>query len=117
VIVELDIFSGMPNPTWALSPSAGSAFLARLAALPPAAEYSFPGNLGYRGFVVEIAPGSTARLQNGVVRRSVGDSVNYLADPGRSLERFLLDSGRSVLSPEVLATVSRHLPPPDHHPR
>jgi hypothetical protein len=103
----------MPNPSWLLSPSEASAFLARLAALPPAADYSFAGNLGYRGFVVEIAPGSTVRLQNGIVRRSVGSSVEYLADPGRSLERFLLDSGRPMLSTAVLAEVSRSLPPPD----
>jgi hypothetical protein len=52
--VELDIFSGRPNPSWILSPKEEKELLDRVAADPkiliPAAATS--GRLGYRGYVV-----------------------------------------------------------------
>ena len=35
VEVELDIFSGMPNPTWVLTDAEADSFLKQLAAAPP----------------------------------------------------------------------------------
>lgn len=51
VTVELDAFSGLPNPQWTLSARESGALAARLASLPAAAATSLPDPaLGYRGF-------------------------------------------------------------------
>ena len=51
--VELDIFSGMPNPTWTLTNAEADNFVKQLAALPRTSARELSGNLGYRGFIVQ----------------------------------------------------------------
>ena len=51
VEIELDVFSGRPNPTWRLSEEDSRQLLALLDDLPPAPPLP-PGALGYRGFVI-----------------------------------------------------------------
>ena len=53
VHVELDIFSGNPNPVWILSEADGVLFLKKLAMLPQASAKELDDNLGYRGFIVK----------------------------------------------------------------
>ena len=57
--VELDIFSGMPNPTWILSPAHERELIDRIAAGPaqvsPVATADEQFSLGYRGLVVRLA--------------------------------------------------------------
>ena len=50
--IELDMFSGRPNPAW--EPSAGeqAEITARLLNLPPSPPVMEPDGLGYRGFVI-----------------------------------------------------------------
>ena len=87
MLVELDIFSGRPNPRWKLDEPSAEALrqlvvrLAATAESPPE-----PPGLGYRGFVFEDATGQS-RAYKGFVIRS--DLVQ--ADPSSSIERFLLD--------------------------
>ncbi|SOD90580.1 hypothetical protein SAMN06269250_3469 [Spirosoma fluviale] len=50
--VELDVFSGRPNPTWTLSEEESTELVALLKSLPIAEESSEEGGLGYRGFVL-----------------------------------------------------------------
>jgi hypothetical protein len=74
--VELDIFSGRPNPTWTLSGEETSQLLALLANLP-SKEAGWPASgLGYRGFVVSFRDPQdrvvTVRIHGGTVERSVG---------------------------------------------
>ncbi|MFI1256285.1 hypothetical protein ACH4U6_21260 [Streptomyces netropsis] len=86
VIVELGIFSGRPDPRWPLDPGAAAELRALLAGLaredanPPPA----PG-LGYRGFTVTDSE-AVRQVFNG--RITGGDAT--LADPGRTVERWLL---------------------------
>jgi|GEM_PF-850183 len=113
VEVELDIFSGNPNPTWILSNREGYIFLERLAALPkfPAKELST--KLGYRGFIVQVTNGSEqsfVRLQNGTVQISQGDNNVYYSDPDLNLERWLLNSGKPYLKSDLFSIVERELP-------
>ena len=54
VEVELDIFSGMPNPTWVLTDAEADSFVKQLAAAPPGPATELSGNLGYRGFIVQV---------------------------------------------------------------
>lgn len=87
MLVELDVFSGKPNPRWTLDES-GSARLRQLqgaltlARRPPPE----PPGLGYRGFVYSDPPGH-ARAYRGYVTAA----RMVLADPTFSIELYLLD--------------------------
>jgi hypothetical protein len=108
--VELDIFSGMPNPNWPLTKTEASHFLMRLKALPPTAAKKPPGNLGYRGFIVLLTQGDHAasiRIHQGTAQITKQGVTVYFHDDGRELERWLFEIGRSHLQSEVAQTVDR----------
>lgn len=90
VQVELDVFSGRPNPTWALTGAEADDIVGRLQQVVRG--QSSPGPLptpgmGYRGFVLR------ARRDRW---RVFGDQVEagdrLYRDFGRPLERHLLDT-------------------------
>lgn len=86
MVVELDVFSGRPNPRWELDDRASQELrllqgrLTRARETPPE-----PPGLGYRGF--RYGDGDRVHAYRGYVRSASGD----LADPTFSIERFLLD--------------------------
>lgn len=84
--IELDVFSGRPNPSWQLDVQARKELVSLLNALPPAQTPApeVPG-LGYRGFTFGI--GGPARAYGGFVDMP----MRVLADPDRTVERFLLE--------------------------
>lgn len=87
--VELDIFSGRPNPRWMLS-SADQARVARLMEslrLHAGTEVPEPPDLGYRGFTLTYR-GQAVRAFGGYVHFAKGAR----SDPGRSVERLLLET-------------------------
>ena len=87
MLVELDIFSGRPNPVWRLDESAAGEMRRRLAALSPStAGAADPPGLGYRGFACTDAA-ETWRAFRGIV----SSRKTALADPGKTIERFLLE--------------------------
>lgn len=90
VEIELDVFSGRPNPSWTLDDDAAAELLARLgdAPRPPP-----PGHLGYRGFLVH--------------RSDVPSTVHVHGD--QALERWLLASGGAHVPSEVLAHVRERI--------
>ncbi|KRA64709.1 hypothetical protein ASD79_19895 [Caulobacter sp. Root655] len=101
MLVELDVFSGRPNPRWRLDERNHREFLKLQGRLSPASAASAapdPPALGYRGFVCADRSG-TRRIYKGHVRapHAVFD------DPSFSLERFLLDR----LPPEFAPLRSR----------
>jgi hypothetical protein len=113
VEVELDIFSGMPNPTWILSDVSGSLFLEKLAALSRASEKEFSTNLGYRGFIIQITNGtekSLVRIQNGTVQLLQGGTTVYYSDRSRNLEQWLLNSGQPFLKSDIFKIVESEFP-------
>ena len=88
MVVELDVFSGRPNPRWPLDDRS----TARLMRLHEALRrdnrvVAEPPGLGYRGFL--YTEGSTTwRAYRGIIR-----SLRVvLADPDLQIERFLLAS-------------------------
>ena len=110
--VELDVFSGAPNPTWTLTDRETEALIERLARLPPAKASTLMGNLGYRGFIVYVTPEldpQLIRVQAGIVEISGGASSSYRRDRGRSLERWLLNTGRPFVKKELLQAVENAL--------
>jgi len=90
------LYSGRAdNPTWMLSPADTQTLLDNVSALAPVdtTELS-PGNLGYRGFVVELeGSGERMRAYQGVVAWQRRQVVAY-ADPERTIELWLLATGR-----------------------
>ena len=112
VEVELDIFSGMPNPAYALTDAEAETFLHRLAAAPPGPPTELSGNLGYRGFIVQVIEGADSQvihIQNGAIHVSNGTAKTYARDGNRELERWLLDTAKPHLKNEVLQAVQREI--------
>ena len=111
VEVEVDIFSGMPNPRWTLSEADADVFLSKLAGLQKAVARSRSVNLGYRGIVVQMTQeaGQKMYIQNGVIEVSEGTASTFFLDPQRSLERWLIRTGRQFLSHEILKAIDDDL--------
>ena len=110
--VELDIFSGMPNPTWILTNAEADSFVKQLAALPRSSARELSGNLGYRGFIVRITQGADTqliRIQTGTVHISKGATNLYARDADRALERWLLNTGRPHLKSDIISIVEREV--------
>ncbi|MFM0016729.1 hypothetical protein PQR46_43360 [Paraburkholderia sediminicola] len=108
--VELDIFSGMPNPSWVLTEPELDSFLERLAALPRRAAGELAGNLGYRGFIVQLTQGNEVEVvsvQRGLVQRSRGAVSVYAHDENRELERWLVSTGRPHIENSLFQAVER----------
>ena len=90
--IELDIFSGVSNPTWTLN-SASADFGAVKAAIAGTNISALSSNLGYRGFVVKTVPTSGATITQTFGRG--GQSSN-------ALETALLDSNSANLDSNVV---------------
>jgi len=112
VEVELDIFSGMPNPTWVLAGPDAETLATRIASLPRIPTRDLSGNLGYRGFIVRMLTGTQTRLiriQAGTVQISDDTRAACAKDENRGLERWLLNSGRPHLANDLLEIVESEL--------
>ncbi len=110
--VELDVFSGRPNPVWSLSESEKSRLLELLSRLPSGEVRELPEPLGYRGFAVTLthadARVTEIRVYKGEVQVEAAGAVTALADPGRTLERWLSTTG-SRLDPGLREMVLNEL--------
>jgi hypothetical protein len=110
--VELDIFSGMPNPTWVLTPAEAERLALGLAALPRISACELSPRLGYRGLVVNVTHGNETRLvrvQSGCVQIAEGDTTIHARDERRELERWLIETGRPRLTENVIDVVDREM--------
>jgi hypothetical protein len=88
MLAEIDIFSGRPNPRWPLSETETVQVTRLMESLDPptGAHAPDPPGLGYRGFRLRDSSGSTWTAYGGFVH----SANRLLADPKRSVERFLL---------------------------
>jgi hypothetical protein len=101
--VELDVFSGRPNPTWTLSDEQTLALGELLGGLEHTGRSAarFDG-LGYRGFLVQLAAPESRTISNlyagnGMVEiETGGEKITYL-DPDLRVEKWLLESGKPYL--------------------
>jgi len=97
--VELDVFSGRPNPGWQLSPAEVRDLKEKLAGLPRCDQPVSEPALGYRGFVLsspQAAPGlpRLIRVHDGTVAiPAEGGSECYTDVNG--VENWLLDLARA----------------------
>ena len=91
--VEVDAFSGLPNPTWELSSDEANDILARLELLPPVnASVSVP-DLGYRGFLLHTGDREIRIYQGFVITEQSGDVHAYR--DSRGVEETLAGYARS----------------------
>ena len=79
ISVQMDVFSGRPNPSWEPDASASGEILKKLSLLTRVDKSSavFPDDLGYRGFVISImdedsttATPTVYRVYNGFVLKN-----------------------------------------------
>lgn len=89
MVVELDVFSGRPNPRWNLTEDEAVQVARLIESLELAAGNHLPNppGLGYRGFRLSDSAGSQSWAYGGFVLFS----NTRRADPGRRVERFLLE--------------------------
>jgi hypothetical protein len=102
VVVEADIFSGRPNPSWELSDTLIEALLKTVKQLPETEAQSMFDGLGYRGFRVSFSNEDTQQMmtwsvQGDVVLIDLGGKVTYRQDVEQLIEKGLLDSGKPFL--------------------
>jgi hypothetical protein len=90
--IELDAFSGRPNPKWAASPERAASISRGLSSLPDAPARPEPDHLGYRGFIIRQG-GMHARVYGGHVTVSAnGTTRNFVDSSG--LEALLIADAR-----------------------
>jgi hypothetical protein len=108
--VELDIFSGMPNPTWVLTDAEADTLMDALGSLPRTSDRELSGDLGYRGLIVRCGHGSdeqVIRIQAGIVQITAHGSALSASDERRQLERWLHETGMPYIDADLLAMVER----------
>jgi len=111
--VEVDLYSGRPNPRFRLDPAVAAELMRRLDALPPLSGPATPREtLGYRGLRIDAgvaeSPVTEILVSNGVVFiRDRGGAERLLEDIHRGLEQWLIEAGMANLDPGEVA-VLRH---------
>lgn len=112
--VELDIFSGNPNPMWFLAETEVVTFTEMLATLAPAPASDVDDGLGYRGFLITMtgstqsAP-TTIRVYNGIIQRAEDATTTFYSDPEKHVEHWLLTTGRPHLPEDLYELASTTL--------
>jgi hypothetical protein len=81
MIVTLDIFSGMPNPSWALSAKDARDLVSRLAGKAMTAPDAMESKLGYRGVIIAARSDAEATKAGLPHAFRIGDVPNELVAP------------------------------------
>jgi hypothetical protein len=84
--VEIDIFSGRPNPSFQLDHAATTELLQLLDTIKRGAGAAPRDGLGFRGFLVSIEGHPGIRVSG----TAVTSGGQQLVDPSRTVERFLM---------------------------
>jgi hypothetical protein len=108
--VELDVFSGRPNPQWSLSESALASLMQEVALLDTASQsVSLPQNLGYRGLRVvassDNAPDWQLFIGGGHAFLKDRNGIVVRVDDRRRIERRILLSGEGVVDDGLLQDI------------
>jgi hypothetical protein len=102
--VEMDVYSGMPNPAWELTSAEIASLVKQVAELPPASRVAMSGRLGYRGFIVSLQQETQEwwiRVYAGIVEINKDPANSYALDEQRRLERWLLGTRKAHLNEEL----------------
>jgi hypothetical protein len=104
--VTLNIFSGVPDPSWELTPDQANVLSEKIQALKgdkSRGKWEMPSRLGYRGFTVELKPENTPQssfyLYDNVLQ--IEGSRERKIDSRHALELWMLKTAGPALDPEV----------------
>jgi hypothetical protein len=108
--VSLGIYSGRPDPSWALTDVQAAEFRRLVEGLPTATVGPASGGLGYHGFTVTLegsgaGPRTLVAFDGLVAEPGMGPRLAWL-DPDGRVERFLLATGGPALAPEIVDAVT-----------
>lgn len=118
VVVEVDIFSGVPNPKWPLDADSAARLATLVLHLTPAPDEQAPSEpgLGFRGFVVHGldlgsvsgSPGADATLhvRGDDVVATAGDRQALFADPRHQMYTTL----RNLALRHLPSDIAAHIP-------
>ncbi|MGH9841437.1 MAG: hypothetical protein ACREEM_22010 [Blastocatellia bacterium] len=117
--VELDIFSGRPNPSWELTAAESEEFRRWIRGLPrDQSGRSAPAKdkLGYRGLIVTSAGGDIESFEQVVVSAGSAQGrsprgVQTFPDQDRALEQWLLATGKNRLEADLYDEAFNELRP------
>lgn len=112
--VEVDLYSGRPNPRFHLEQEVATELMRLLTDLPPLSGHAAPREtLGYRGLRImgmDESPVAEIVVSGGVVFvRDRDGAERQLKDPDRRLERWIIDTGATKLDPGAVAAVNQDL--------
>jgi hypothetical protein len=102
-VVTLDVFSGVPNPTWAITPQQAADLLGMWDRLDETAAVDYSGDLGYRGVIVGFADGSRIWVSHRVAAEE--STATARSDVDGSLEAWIVTTGQATLDPALLTEV------------
>src|SRR3972149_11690625 len=80
--VTMDVFSGLPNPTWELRADETADMVSMWEDLAVATAGEYPDTLGYRGVIVEFEDGSRVWGSGGFAVDQMQGQVVARAHPG-----------------------------------
>ncbi len=118
VVVEVDVFSGVPNPKWTLDADSAARLATLVSHLTPAPDgtASSDPDLGFRGFVVrglELtsvsgSPGTdaTLRVRGNEVVATIGGQQRLLTDAAHEIYTML----RDLAQDHVPSDIASHIP-------
>ncbi|MDX2138104.1 MAG: hypothetical protein SF123_08405 [Chloroflexota bacterium] len=105
--VELDIFSGRPNPTWEMTAAQAETLTSILREMPThVGQIPFNDGLGYRGFIIRDSPDfDIALAYKGCVSIERKNQKLAISSGERILDHWLLENTRPYIASEVYQLV------------
>lgn len=107
--VHLNLYSGRPGPKWHLDEEQTQELVRRLRSCEALGEEAGRQRLGYSGFMVLADPDSGLPGLIEIFRGLIASPEGTLLDRDRELERWLLETAGTALSPEIQELVLREL--------
>ena len=89
--IELDAFSGRPNPKWLESPERAASVSRALSSLVEAPDRPEPDHLGYRGFIIRQR-GLHARMYGGYVTVTTNGATRTFFDSAGLEAELIVDA-------------------------
>jgi hypothetical protein len=109
--VVMGLYSGRPDPQWALTGEEAAALDTALVALPKSTSTPPVGGLGYHGFTIVLSDRTLVAYRGAVA--PPGDGLRtVMADPTRSIERYLLETSRRHVTADDYRAVEQALAAP-----
>lgn len=106
--VVLGLYSGVPDPAWALTTQQANELVAALAGLTRVDGPAPSGGLGYHGFTIVTADGALVAYAGKVLSED-SNPPYVLDDPERTIERLLLGTAQPHVTTEELRVVAEAL--------